>query len=99
MKNKEIKETVLNGPALCFTNHEANGETILRTGKILRAADDIHGMWNYSKLCFNTKYPWEATPTGEQKEKTDGIYVGNGEVESQQYVLKDTTTGKYPEQM
>lgn len=94
LKNKEIKETVLNGPALCFTNHEANGETILRTGKILRAADDIHGMWNYSKLCFNTKYPWEATPTGEQKEKTDGIYVGNGEVESQQYVLKDTTTGE-----
>ena len=28
-----VTETVLNGPGLCFGNHQANGETILRTGK------------------------------------------------------------------
>ena len=34
LKEKEVKETVLDGPALCFSNHGANGETILRTGKV-----------------------------------------------------------------
>ena len=78
---KEIKETTLNGPALCFTNHGANGETILRTGKVVKNCGDEHGMWNYSKLCYNTKYPWEAAPSAA--------------VEAQQYVLKDLTAGYY----
>ncbi|MGF7144370.1 hypothetical protein HNQ56_002801 [Anaerotaenia torta] len=76
----EVKETLLNGPALCFTNHGANGETILRTGKVVRNRGDEHGMWNYSKLCFNSKYPWESAPSKE--------------VEAQQYVLKDITSGE-----
>lgn len=83
LKAGEIKTTVLDGPALCYTNHGANGETILRTGKVVRGIDDIHGMWNYVKLCFNSKYPWEATPGGPE-----------GEVDSQQYVLKDLTDNK-----
>lgn len=58
-------------PALCFSNHEANGETILRTGKVVKNKGDVHGMWNYSKLCFNTKYPWEAIPS-VQPEAADG---------------------------
>lgn len=29
LKEGEVKETVLNGPALCFTNHKDNGETVL----------------------------------------------------------------------
>jgi hypothetical protein len=78
---KETKLTTLNGPALCFSNHGANGETILRTGKVVKNANDQHGMWNYSKLCFNSKYPWEAAPSEA--------------VESQQYVLEDLTSGKY----
>lgn len=73
LKNTEVKETVLNGPALCFTNHNANGETVFRTGKVVKNAGDIHGMWNYSKLSYNSKYPWEAAPA-------DGV-------ESMQYVL------------
>ncbi len=83
---EEVKETVLNGPALCFTNHEANGETILRTGKVVKNTNDLHAMWNYSKLCYNTKFPWESTPGTKD--------IHNGEVEAQQYVLKDVTTGK-----
>lgn len=71
----EIKETVLDGPALCFTNHAANGETILRTAKVIKASGDEHGMWNYSKLAYNSKYPWEAAPAHD--------------VESMQYVLND----------
>lgn len=66
---------------MCFSNHEANGETILRTGKVVKNQGDEHGMWNYSKLCFNTKYPWEAAPAED--------------VESQQYVLHDVTTDTY----
>ena len=78
---KEVKVTTLDGPALCFSNHEANGETILRTGKVVRNKEDEHGMWNYSKLCFNTKYPWEAAPTKS--------------IESQQYVLHDRLVDQY----
>lgn len=78
---KEVKITTLNGPALCFSNHQANGETILRTGKVVKRPDDEHGMWNYSKLCYNTKYPWESAPAEN--------------VEAQQYVLKDGTTGRF----
>ncbi|MBQ9928283.1 MAG: DUF2264 domain-containing protein [Lachnospiraceae bacterium] len=86
LKGKEVKETVLDGPALCFTNHEANGETILRTGKIVKNTGDFHAMWNYSKLCYNTKYPWESTP---------GVMdIHAGKVETQQYVLEDIATGK-----
>lgn len=85
LKKGEVKETVLNGPALCFTNHEANGETILRTGKVVKRPDDDHGMWNYSKLSFNTKYPWEAAPCA--KERKDAV-------ESQQYVMHDLTFDK-----
>ncbi|WP_167958067.1 DUF2264 domain-containing protein [Anaerosporobacter faecicola] len=90
LKPKEVKQTVLDGPALCFSNHEANGETILRTGKIVKTKEDKHGMWNYSKLSFNTKYPWEAEPVFT---KEDGKLV-SGELDSQQYVLKDTTSGE-----
>ena len=54
-------------------NHQANGETILRTGKVVKNKKDEHGMWNYSKLCFNTKYPWESAVASD--------------IEAQQYVL------------
>ena len=77
---KEVKVTTLDGPALCFSNHQANGETILRTGKVVKQPDDEHGMWNYSKLSYNTKYPWESAPAED--------------VEAQQYVLRDGTTGR-----
>lgn len=86
----EVKQTVLNGPALCFTNHKANGETILRTGKVVRSVGDKHGLWNYAKLNFNTKYPWEATPQVAGR----FAHISTGEVESQQYVLKDLTYNK-----
>ncbi len=79
LKNREVKVTALEGPALCFSNHQANGGTILRTGKVVKNVEDRHGMWNYSKLCFHTQYPWEAGPRED--------------VESQQYVLRDGTDG------
>lgn len=75
----EVKVTALDGPALCFSNHQANGETVLRTGKVVKQPGDEHGMWNYAKLCYNTKYPWEAKPSEA--------------VESQQYVLRDLAAG------
>ncbi len=79
----KVRESVLNGPALCFSNHDANGTTILRSGKIVKFDGDEHGMWNYSKISFNSKYPWEAAPTGRE------------DLESQQYVLHDKNNGKY----
>lgn len=86
---KEVKTTTLNGPALCFSNHKANGETILRSGKVVKNKKDEHGMWNYSKLCFNTKYPWEAAPSNNAESAPSSF------VESQQYVLHDVTTDTY----
>ncbi|MCD8119459.1 MAG: DUF2264 domain-containing protein [Lachnospiraceae bacterium] len=55
-----VKVTTLDGPALSFSNHAANGSTVLRTGKVVKNVGDRHGMWNYGKLCYHTKYPWEA---------------------------------------
>jgi len=81
LADNQVKETVLDGPALCFTNHGANGETILRTGKVVKNCRDDHGMWNYSKLSYNSKYPWESAPSMD--------------VEAEQYVLQDLTTGNY----
>ena len=87
---KEVKVTTLNGPALCFSNHNANGETILRTGKVVKNKGNNHDMWNYSKLAFNTKYPWESTPVAA----IDKPDFEAGSVEAQQYVLKDITSGE-----
>ena len=89
LKQGEVKETTLAGPALCFTNHEANGETILRSGKVYKHAEDIHGMWNYSKLNYNTRYPWESTPVGACEE-LPGVGKVEEICESQQYLLFDT---------
>ena len=87
LEKGEVKETVLDGPALCFTNHEANGGTILRTGKVVKKQNDYHGLWNYSKLSYHTKYPWESTP--DMKVVLGRTDLKAKEVESQQYVLKD----------
>lgn len=88
-----VKETVLDGPALCFTNHQANGETMLRTGKVVKRAGDEHGMWNYAKLSFNTKYPWEAAPCPREGTE-EAKALAAMPVESQQYVMRDLTFGK-----
>lgn len=98
LQKNQVKVTALDGPALCFSNHEANGETILRTGKVVKNVGDVHGMWNYSKLCYNTKYPWESVPrnsvSGESVPGSDGAEGQVCPVEAQQYVLLDCTTGK-----
>ncbi len=75
---KEVKETVLDGPALCFTNHNANGETVLRTGKVMKNCGDERGMWNYAKLVYNSKYPWEAKPS-EDVESMQYVLINEGE--------------------
>lgn len=93
-----VKETVLNGPALCFSNHEISGATILRTGKVLKAPEDISGMWNYAKLAYHTQYPWEACSPIETEEGFDtGTPVRENKrlfSEAMQYVLRDDTTGE-----
>ena len=89
LSEQEVKVTTLNGPALCFSNHQANGETILRTGKVNVNINDPSRMSSYARLCFNTKYPWEATPNGAG---LDEEVLCKG-VEAQQYSLLDGTTG------
>jgi hypothetical protein len=65
LKEGEVKVTTLEGPGLCFSNHASSGITELRTGKILKAKGDDHGMNNYSKLTFSSKFPWEATVSSD----------------------------------
>lgn len=84
---RNVNLTTLDGPALSFSNHKVNGETILRTGKVRKAKNDLHGMWNYSKLSYNSKFPWESTPL---MDKETGLK--KGDVESECYVIKDLTT-------
>ena len=81
LKKNETRVTTLDGPGLCFANHEANGITELRTGKVMKDKNDEHGMWNYSKLTYSTKFPWECKPSED--------------VESQQYVLEFLPEKKY----
>lgn len=67
----------------------ANGETVLRTGKVQKNPKNAGLNWNYTRLCFNTKYPWEATPTGAGIDKEEICKC----IEAQQYSLADGTTG------
>ncbi len=78
--------TVLNGPGLCVTDHLRTGITELRSGKIHRRNGDIRGMWDYSKLTYNSKFPWEAAPETPEPDLP--------QIESQQYVLEDMTFHK-----
>ena len=100
--NASVKVTTLNGPGLCYSNHIANYSTILRTGKVVKNCGDIHGMWNYGKLSYHSKYPWESTPkiAEDHLTKTPGGQMGEEtekkafyEMEAQQYVLTDLTDG------
>lgn len=70
---KEVKVTCLDGPALCFSNHQANGETILRTGKVVKEPGAEHDIWNYAKLNYNTKYPWESSPNVYSRSQENAV--------------------------
>ncbi|WP_026490374.1 DUF2264 domain-containing protein [Butyrivibrio sp. XBB1001] len=88
---RETKVTTLDGPALCFANHGANGITELRSGKMVKNKSDSHGIWNYGKLVFNSKFPWESAPHGETFcVGADGeltLTEAKMQIESQQYSL------------
>lgn len=92
LKDDSFDETILTGPGIVVSDHGANGAVILRPSKIRKGKNDLHGMWNYGKLSYNSKFPWESTPVMS----TEGF--STGEVESEQYVIKDVTTGNllYP---
>ena len=79
---REIKTTTLPGPALSFSDHEVSGAVILRTGKVLKASGDLHGMWNYSKLAYHSQYPWEAAPVGGQELRFGETSARGAEAES-----------------
>lgn len=79
-----IKEFFLSAPGLCFTNHKDNGETILRTAKVFRVEDDINGIHNYAKLCYNSKYPWESSLNNDES----GLAI-----ESMMYIINDESDG------
>ncbi|MCR4903563.1 MAG: DUF2264 domain-containing protein [Butyrivibrio sp.] len=89
---KDVKETTLNGPGLCFTNHNSSGETLLRTAKFTKKEADKHTLWNYGKISYNTRFPWESTPVFDKKESeyaNEKRSIITGDIESQQYVLKE----------
>lgn len=73
-----VKETVLNGPGLALSNHIVSGESILRSSKVRKRADDMNGLWSYGKLCYNTKLPWEASVSES--------------IEAQQYTVESLLT-------
>ncbi|MCR5822831.1 MAG: DUF2264 domain-containing protein [Lachnospiraceae bacterium] len=79
LSGKDVRTTVLDGPALVFSNHASNGETILRTGKVLKSKKDIHGIFNYAKLCYNTDFPW------------DSAFIKEKGIIPMQYTVKDAT--------
>jgi hypothetical protein len=50
---RESKRTVLEKPGIVLVNHGSSGSSEIVSGKVY---DDDH---NYSKLVFNTHFPWE----------------------------------------
>ncbi len=60
LSGNDVRTNVLDGPGLVFSNHAANGETILRSAKVIKNKKDFHGMQNYAKLCYNTDFPWDS---------------------------------------
>ena len=50
---KHSKRTVLEKPGIVLVNHGSSGASEIISGKVY---DDDH---NYSKLVFNTHFPWE----------------------------------------
>ncbi len=88
-QKNSVKTTVLDGPGLCCTNHYASGETVLRTGKVVKNKEDRNGQWEYGKLCYNTKYPWESDPAAGREGAGDSVaaqeYVLNGPGETVSY--------------
>jgi len=89
LEEKQVKETCLPGPALAFSNHQANGETILRTGKVVKQKGDTGGIWAYGKLCYSTKYPWESSPNAASPDEGGCLPFRS---ESMQYVIQDLPT-------
>ena len=79
MEKEEVRTLSLDGPGLCVTNHAASGITEMRTGKVSCDKEDLHKIWNYAKLAYNTKFPWEASN-----------YI---EYDSQQYTVLEKATG------
>jgi hypothetical protein len=55
---KESRRTVLERPGIVLVNHGSSGASEIISGKVY---DDDH---NYSKLVFNTHFPWEDHNTG-----------------------------------
>ncbi len=82
ISGNDIRTNVLPGPGLIFSNHSANGETILRTAKIVKHKKDFHGICNYAKLCYNTDFPW------------DSAFIEDKGIIPMQYTIKDETLEK-----
>ena len=56
MKAGETRETVVDGPGLCFADHHDNGTAELRPGKVTRAIKDEGGMNTRSSVTIrNTR--------------------------------------------
>jgi hypothetical protein len=79
LSGNDVRTFVLDGPGLVFSNHAANGETVLRTGKVMKHKNDLHGICNYGKLCYNTDFPW------------DSAFIKEKGIIPMQYTIKDET--------
>lgn len=58
----ETRDTPLDGPGLTLTQHGSTGATEMRTAKVMVVGghDVLH---QYSRLAFNTKFPWQGDTT------------------------------------
>ena len=63
MNNQSVQTRVWDGPGILADNHLATGITEFRTGKVLFAAGN-NNLNGYSRLSFNSQFPWEAFDFG-----------------------------------
>lgn len=58
--------TVLDGPGIVLDNHLETGITEFRTAKVLFQSDN-NNLNGYSRVAFNSQFPWEAFDFGGQE--------------------------------
>ncbi len=67
----------LPGPGINIVNHKQSGTTEIRTSKIIMDMGNID-MQQYSRLAFNTKFPWEAFDHKGPASMQYSLKCGNG---------------------
>ena len=70
------RTVVLDGPGLAITNYGRTGTAEIRPGKVLISVENRSSLEAYSRLSFNTAFPWESGKNGDLQAMNYSLSVG-----------------------